>query len=73
MPIPFFVESVYNGLPNVQSLFSVLKALLWLVLIYFLKIYFGGAKNTSERLMHSKVVMVTVRSYNEGPKLLTDF
>jgi hypothetical protein len=29
--------------------------------IYGLKRYFGGASNRSERVMHSKVVMITVR------------
>jgi small-conductance mechanosensitive channel len=38
----------------------VIKTAPWLLLIAALKYYFGGARNTSERLMHSKVVMVTV-------------
>jgi hypothetical protein len=36
------------------------KAALWLLIIALLKYYFGGARNLSERVMHGKVVIVTV-------------
>lgn len=60
MPIPLIAEGLFGGLSNIPYAYTVLKALPWLALLYFLKVYFGGARNTSERLMHSKIVMITV-------------
>lgn len=60
MPVPLLADVLSNGITSIQFAVPILKALPWLVLIYFLKLYFGGASNTSERLMHSKVIMITV-------------
>ena len=60
MPIPIIVEVVFHGIRSVPFLIPVLKTLSGLLLIYLLKVYFNGFKNTSERLMHSKIVMITV-------------
>ena len=60
MLVPFLADVLSNGIISIQFAIPILKALPWLVLIYFLKLYFGGATNTSERLMHSKVIMITV-------------
>jgi len=62
MPLPFIAESIFKGASTVALFVKVFKALLWLVPVALLKLYFGGASNTSERLMHSKVVMITVNS-----------
>ncbi|KAL8766888.1 MAG: hypothetical protein Q9194_006143 [Teloschistes cf. exilis] len=59
MPIPILAEVAYNGPSAVPGLVPTLKVLPWLALIYIMKWYFGGASNVSERLMKSKVVMVT--------------
>ncbi|KAI9842986.1 MAG: hypothetical protein M1838_002904 [Thelocarpon superellum] len=59
MPIPILAEAVFNGLSSIPFVYPLLKLLPWLGLVYLLKVYFGGASNTSERLMHSKVVMIT--------------
>lgn len=61
MPVPILAEVVTGGFSSIPYLYTALKAAAWLVLIYALKTYFGGASNTSERLMHSKIVMITVR------------
>jgi len=61
MPLPFIAESIVNGVPAVPFFITAFKSLLWLVPVALLKLYFGGARNTSERLMHSKVVMITVK------------
>ena len=61
MPIHFISDVIFNGwnaVPYVAVL--ALKTLPWLIVIWLLKWYFGGAKNASERLMHSKVIMITV-------------
>lgn len=60
MPVPLLADVLSNGIISIQFAIPILKALPWLVLIYLLKLYFGGANNTSERLMHSKVIMITV-------------
>ena len=60
MPIPLFADVVFKGVDAVPFAVPILKALPWVVLTWVLKWYFGGASNTSERLMHSKVVMITV-------------
>ncbi len=60
MPIPILAEAIFNGVSSIPFATPILKTAPWLILIYLLKTYFGGASNTSERLMHSKVVVITV-------------
>jgi len=60
MPIPLLGDLLFKGIHSVPFAVPILKALPCLLLIYLLKIYFGGARNTSERLMRSKVIMITV-------------
>ena len=60
MPVPLLAEVAFGGLSRVPWVYTVLKTAPWLVALYLLKVYFGGARNRSERLMHSKVVMITV-------------
>lgn len=62
MPLPILAESLYKGLSAIPYAYTILKVLPWIALVTVLKIYFGGARNTSERLMHSKIIMITVRS-----------
>ncbi|KAG7005431.1 hypothetical protein G7Y79_00019g046110 [Physcia stellaris] len=59
MPIPLFGEVLFKGISSVPYGWAIVKTTPWLVLLYFLKLYFSGATNTSERLMRSKVVMIT--------------
>lgn len=61
MPIPIIVKGISDGLDSIPWIWSVFRYAPWILLVAALKYYFGGARNTSERLMHSKVVMVTVR------------
>ena len=61
MPLPLLADAIFKGISSIPFAIPVLKTLPWLVLVYLLKYYFGGASNTSERLMHSKVIMITVR------------
>lgn len=60
MPIPLVAEILDGGLAKIPYAYTILKTVPWLALIYFLKVYFGGATNRSERVMHSKVIMMTV-------------
>ncbi|OJZ84535.1 hypothetical protein ASPFODRAFT_192536 [Aspergillus luchuensis CBS 106.47] len=59
MPIPIITTAITEGTNSIPHLWSILKLLPWAVILAALKYYFGGARNTSERLMHSKVVMIT--------------
>ncbi|KAJ6119925.1 oxidoreductase C19A8.06 [Penicillium sp. IBT 18751x] len=59
MPIPIIVKGIADGLDSIPWIWPVLRYTPWVLLIVVLKYYFGGARNISERLMHSKVVMVT--------------
>lgn len=61
MPIPFLADVAVKGIYAIPFVVPVLKVLPWLVLLGVLKLYFGGGSNRSERLMASKVIMVTVR------------
>ena len=60
MPIPLIVQGFQEGVSSIPYAWEVLRVTPWVLLFAALKYYFGGARNTSERLMHSKVVMVTV-------------
>ncbi|OJJ77125.1 hypothetical protein ASPBRDRAFT_140674 [Aspergillus brasiliensis CBS 101740] len=59
MPIPIITQAITEGTSSIPHLWTILKYLPWAVLLAALKYYFGGARNTSERLMHSKIVMIT--------------
>lgn len=60
MPIHILASAVFEGVYLLPFVVPLLKVSSLLVLIWLLKIYFGGGSNTSERLMHSKVIMITV-------------
>ncbi|OJD19374.1 hypothetical protein AJ78_00644 [Emergomyces pasteurianus Ep9510] len=54
MPIPILAHWVVDGVSSIPYAVPTLKTALLVALIVLLKRYFGGTKNTSERLMHSK-------------------
>ncbi|PGH05608.1 hypothetical protein AJ79_06775 [Helicocarpus griseus UAMH5409] len=59
MPLPLLSHTLYKGVSSVPYAVEALKTAPWIALVLLLKRYFGGARNKSERLMHSKVVMMT--------------
>ena len=61
MPLPIIAEGIAHGLSAIPYARTILKLAPWLVGVYFIKTYFAGAKNRSERVMYSKVVLITVR------------
>lgn len=61
MPIPIVTQAIQEGLSSIPYAWSVVRIAPWFLGLGALKHYFGGARNTSERLMHARVVMVTVR------------
>lgn len=62
MPIPLLAEGFGRGLANIPYLWTVAQAAVAIGFVVLLKYYFGGARCRSERVMHGKVVMVTVCS-----------
>ncbi len=60
MPLPILAEALFKGWRTIPYIHIILKVSAWLILLYLLRIWFGGARNKSERLMHSKIVMITV-------------
>ncbi len=77
MPIPLLASGLWSGVSTIPYAYTVIKVALWVLIISLLKYYFGGARNSSERVMHSKVVMVTVsvrdyyRTHVQGDPKLT--
>lgn len=63
MPIPLLAEGFGRGFFNIPHIWTVVQAAAAIGVVVLLKIYFGGAQCRSERVMHGKVVMVTVRSH----------
>ncbi|EEH49339.2 uncharacterized protein PADG_05418 [Paracoccidioides brasiliensis Pb18] len=59
MPVPLLAHGVVDGISTIPYAVPILKTSPWIVLVALLKRYFGGARNTSDRRMHSKVVMIT--------------
>ncbi|KIW21183.1 hypothetical protein PV08_01763 [Exophiala spinifera] len=59
MPIPLLAEGFGQGWSSIPHLGTALQAAAIIGVVTLLKLYFGGAKCRSERVMHGKVVMVT--------------
>ena len=64
MPVPLLAEGFERGLSGIPYAWTLIKSLPFLAVLFLLKLYFGGARCRSERLMHGKVVMVTVRRFD---------
>lgn len=62
MPLPLLAEGLWKGLSSIPYGYTVLKVVPWVLIITLLKYYFGGARNSSERVLHGKVAIVTVSS-----------
>jgi hypothetical protein len=72
MPVPILAELSDRGITAIPYFWDTLKLIPWLAVLYLLKVYFSGAKCRAERLMHGKVVMITVSSLLPGDwKFLT--
>lgn len=59
MPVHIIAKGFSEGLTALPYGWTVAKLAPCLAVLYLLKWYFNGATNTSERNMHSKVVMMT--------------
>ncbi|USW57201.1 Putative short-chain dehydrogenase/reductase SDR, NAD(P)-binding domain superfamily [Septoria linicola] len=59
MAIYIAVQALFDGIDSIPYIWPILKTAPWLFLLWLLKTFFQGARNTSERNMHGKVVLVT--------------
>ncbi|KKA29938.1 hypothetical protein TD95_004800 [Thielaviopsis punctulata] len=61
MPIPFIFYVIENGAPPwlANNAWLIAKTVTTLAALYFIRSYAAGARNTSERDMHGKVVLMT--------------
>ena len=73
MPIPLIGDLIFKGVDSVPFVYPILKVIPWLAALFLAKVWFGGASNKSERVMHSKVVMITVNFIHQPPKSNSDF
>ncbi|KAH7028308.1 hypothetical protein B0J12DRAFT_683735 [Macrophomina phaseolina] len=72
MPVYIAVQALFDGLGSIPYAWTVAKTLPWFFVLYLLKRYFGGAVNSAERLMHSKVVMITGGTTGIGAQVARD-
>lgn len=63
MPIGILHQGFTEGLDSIPYGWPIVKVASVIGVLYLLKWFFNGAVNTSERNMHSKVIMVTVGAY----------
>jgi hypothetical protein len=61
MPIPIIAQGLRDGISSIPHAWTILRIAPWVLALAALKYYFEGARNGSERMMRSKVIMVTVR------------
>ncbi|RMZ84677.1 hypothetical protein DV737_g897, partial [Chaetothyriales sp. CBS 132003] len=59
MPIPLLAEGFGRGLSGIPYVWTVIKTVAWIGLVWLLKLYFAGATCGAERVLHGKVVIVT--------------
>ncbi|KAE9371558.1 NAD(P)-binding protein [Stipitochalara longipes BDJ] len=59
MPLPFLGEVLWHGVPSIPSGWTILKVVLAIAVVGFIKWASIGASNTSERQMHGKIIMIT--------------
>ncbi|KAL1955525.1 hypothetical protein VTO42DRAFT_8479 [Malbranchea cinnamomea] len=72
MVIPILDHVYHEGLSSIPYAYPVLKIGAYLSGIAILKRYFGGARNKSTRVMHSKVVIVTGGTSGIGAAVVRD-
>lgn len=60
MPIHIIAQGFFEGIASIPYGWTAVRVIPCLAVLYMLKWYFNGIANTSERNMHSKVVMITV-------------
>lgn len=59
MPVNFIGQVVFDGLKVIPHAATLFKIALVSALVYWIKQYTAGARNSSERVLHGKVAIVT--------------
>jgi NAD(P)-dependent dehydrogenase (short-subunit alcohol dehydrogenase family) len=59
MPVPIISQVLFDGFSATPYASIILKITLTLGVLYAIKYYFSGATNTSERVLHGKVAIIT--------------
>ncbi|CAG8897636.1 unnamed protein product [Penicillium salamii] len=72
MPIPIIATGLREGIDAIPYAWSILRVAPWLLAFAALKYYFEGARNTSERMMRSKVIMVTGGTSGIGAEVVRE-
>ncbi|RDW69725.1 NAD(P)-binding protein-6 [Coleophoma cylindrospora] len=72
MPLPFFADVVFGKVSWFPELRTVLLVTALVLVVGAIKWYSMGASNTSERQMHSKVVMITGGTSGIGASIVLE-
>jgi len=72
MPVPLVAYGLDLGPKGIPYVWTIIKSLAAGFVLWVLKTYFGGARNTAERNMHSKVVMITVSACGKNIRYFTE-
>jgi NAD(P)-dependent dehydrogenase (short-subunit alcohol dehydrogenase family) len=59
MPVPLVSNVFKHGFSSIPYLSLAIKVVITIAALYYIKIYFSGASNTSERVLHGKVAIIT--------------
>ncbi|KAJ6184924.1 hypothetical protein N7519_006225 [Penicillium mononematosum] len=72
MPIPIIAQGLRDGISSIPHAWTVLRIAPWVLALAALKYYFEGARNGSERMMRSKVIMVTGGTSGIGAEVVRE-
>lgn len=60
MPVPALGRLYEQGIDGIPYFYEILRALPWFATLYVLRKFFNGTQNANERVMHSRVAVITV-------------
>ncbi|KAJ9483567.1 hypothetical protein VN97_g9826 [Penicillium thymicola] len=72
MPIPIIAQGLRDGVSSIPHAWTILRIAPWVLALAALKYYFEGARNGSERMMRSKVIMVTGGTSGIGAEVVRE-
>jgi len=72
MVLPFFRAAIFEGIPGLPNVWTIAKVALAIGFIVLIKLYSRGVRNTSERKLHGKVVLLTGGTSGIGAALALD-
>ncbi|KAJ5782264.1 Short-chain dehydrogenase/reductase SDR [Penicillium paradoxum] len=72
MPIPIIAQGLREGFSSIPYALTFFRVAPWVLLLGALKYWFEGARNGSERMMRSKVIMVTGGTSGIGAEVVRE-